>query len=278
MRNLSSRILLENKYPGVTLGAVASEDGVLLVDCPLRVEDGREWVSQLGLLGRSRYLTLLDSHPDRILGARAFDIPIIAHEATRRTIRNLPDTFKGSSHPIGAEADRVKRVTGVSKTVPELTFSDELVLYLGEHRIRFVHQPGPTPGSIWVLIPKEKVAFIGDALTVAEPPYIGEADIKGWLQALGELRSAPLRDYTLVSARDGPVNHKAINAMSRFLRKIPIRLERLSKAEDLEGAAGTMAAQLLKGFKVPPHRLDLAWLRLQAGLTRLYRLQNPAEG
>jgi cyclase len=216
MREIVRGVLVEDKYPGVIVGAIASQDGALMVDCPIRVEDAREWVSRLSDFGRPRYLALLDAYPDRVLGARAIDVPSIAHDETRLAMAAWPDTFKGGAHPIGAEADRLKRITGVTKAVPEVSFSDELEVYLGERLVEFWHRPGPMAGSIWVVLHDAGVAFIGDTVSVSEPPYLGEADIEAWLETLDDLRG--LSGYKLISSHDGLIRGSDLNVMHPDLR------------------------------------------------------------
>lgn len=276
MREIVRGVFIEDKYPGVTVGAIASEDGALLVDCPIRVEDAREWLSRLSEYGRPRYLALLDAYPDRVLGARALDLPSIAHDETRLTMATWPDTFKGGAHPIGAEADRLKRITGVTKAVPEVTFSDELELYLGDHLVEFWHRPGPMTGSMWVVFHDSEIAFIGDAVSVSEPPYLGEADIEAWLESLDDLRG--LKGYKLISSQDGLVKTAEVNSMGRFLRKVPVRLARMADRSQPLEAASTTAARLMQGMKVASARREQALFRLEAGLVRLYRRTYGADG
>ncbi len=277
MRELARGLFLESKYPGVRLGAVASADEVLLVDSPIRTEDGREWLSAVAAHGEPRYLVLLDHHPDRVLGARGLDLPIVAHDWTRTVMLGWPDTFKGGASPIGAEADRLKRITGVRRAIPDLTFSDEMRIHLGEREIIFRHRPGPTEGAIWVEVRRPAVVFLGDAVTLSEPPYLGEADIDQWLTSLESLRCPGLRDCALISSRDGRIDSAAVNAMLRFLRKIPDRLGKLAAKGKPPEAAAALAAGLLEGFRVPQVRREQALLRLQAGLVRLYARKYPPE-
>ena len=276
MRRISPGVYLENIYLGARLGSIVTKGGQFLIDTPIRVEDGHDWLAAIGVYGEPRYVALLDSHHDRALGARSFDLPRIAHDCTHQTMSSWSDTFKGGARPIGAETDKLKRITGIRKAVPELTFSSQMLVHLGEREIHLWHRPGPTPGSIWVVLPKEKVAFIGDAVTVAEPPFIGEADIEAWLNIIEELRNLSVRSYKLVSSRDGLIKHKDINAMARFLRKIPSRLDRFGKEGELPQVASKISHQLMKGYKIPKVRGDQVLLRLQVGLTRLYtRLYQP---
>lgn len=277
MLRIAPGVYLETKYPSVQLGIIVTDEGLLLIDSPPRVEDGRNWLATLKDYGEPRYMALLDSHPDRVLGARIFDLPLVAHDWTRQLMSNWSDIFKGGARPIGAEADHLKRITGVHNAVPDLTFSKCIILHLGDREVHLWHRPGPTPGSIWVVLPAAKVAFIGDAVTVAEPPFLGEADLEAWMNTLDDLRSSHMRAYKLISSRDGLVKRGDVNDMARFLRKIPWRLERLGVKRAPPEAAANYASQLLEGFKIPSARRDHVLLRLQVGLTRLYSRLYPPE-
>jgi len=83
MREIVKGVFLQESYPGVRLGAVVADGAALLVDSPLRIEDGREWLAEIGSRGRPRFLVLLDDHPDRVYGARSFDLSLIAQTQAR---------------------------------------------------------------------------------------------------------------------------------------------------------------------------------------------------
>ncbi|NIN63288.1 MAG: hypothetical protein GTO63_00935, partial [Anaerolineae bacterium] len=119
---------------------IVSDSLVMLIDSPLRIEDGREWLGRLAQLGEPRYLVLLDQHPDRALGARGLDLSRVAHDFTRQALSAWSDTFKGSAHPIGAEADRLKRITGVSKAIPDISFAEEMQIHLGQRVVHLWHR------------------------------------------------------------------------------------------------------------------------------------------
>jgi glyoxylase-like metal-dependent hydrolase (beta-lactamase superfamily II) len=277
MRQFSQRIFLEHKHIGVRLGAIGSEAGLLLIDSPLRVEDCREWLAQLAEHGQPRFLVLLDHHIDRVLGARHFDLPIVAHEFTRQNVAGWPDTFKGGAKPIGAEADRLKRLTGIVHAVPEIGFSRSMSIHLGRRRIVLWARPGPMVGAVWVVVPDAKTAFIGDTVTVAEPPYLGEAELDAWLALLDELRTGELAGYRLISSRDGLVEREHINTMARFLRKIPPRLDKLLHAEDAEALAADLAKELVDDFPVAAGRREQALQRVHSGLVRLHHRMLPGD-
>jgi hypothetical protein len=70
MQKIAPKVYLENKYIGVNLGLVVIGQGLLLVDSPLHPEDVKEWFKVVSERGQPRFLVLLDSHPDRVLGSR----------------------------------------------------------------------------------------------------------------------------------------------------------------------------------------------------------------
>lgn len=270
MRTLAPGVYLESRYPAIHLGAIASESEILLVDSPLRTEDARDWMGALSGHGQPRYLALLDYHPDRSLGGRNLDLPILAHDLTREVMTSWPDAFKGGTRPIGAESDRLKRITGVGKAVPEVTFADSAMVHVGKRQAELIHRPGPLPGSIWVAVPQAKIVFVGDLVTVSEPPFFGECVIDSWIASLAELSGRRWKDYTVVSSREGVVGREPLRAMTRLLQKVEARLERVGGRSVAAQACQALAVQLLRGYRLSGSRREQAMMRLQLGLTRLH--------
>jgi glyoxylase-like metal-dependent hydrolase (beta-lactamase superfamily II) len=277
MREVVKGVFLQEGYPGVRLGAVVSGSAALLIDSPLRIEDGREWLAEIGSRGRPRFMVLLDDHPDRVYGARGFDLSLIAQTRAREAIASWPDPVRSTTHLQGAEADRLKRVSGLSRAIPHIGFERELRLQLGSQIVELRHRPGPRPGSAWVVLPWARVVFVGDTVWAHEPPYLGEAQLEAWLDSLAELRGSAFARYKIISARDGLVRREAIVAMAGFLRKVAHRMERLQEKEEDEDAAGRLAPRLAKGFRIPVARREQALLRLRNGLERLYAEQYAEE-
>ena len=55
--------------------------------------------------------------------------------------------------------------------------------------------------------------------------------------------------------------------MARFLRKVQLRLKRMSSKPE---SAGRVARVLIRGYRIPTTRRDQVLLRLHAGLRGLY--------
>ncbi len=266
MQKLAPKVFLENKYIGVNLGLVVTSEGLLLVDSPLHPEEVQEWWKVVSERGRPKFLILLDSHPDRVLGSRTLKLPAIAQDQTLKAIREWADTFKGNAHPIGAEADLLKRITGVNNAIPEITFSERMVIHMGGKEIIFLHRPGPRPGSMWMVIPDLSVVFVGDTVTIDEPPYVGVSDIEAWLNSLDELRGSDMKSYTLISSYGGRIDRKDINHMARFLRKVQSRVEKLNDEKSRNEEMERLAIDLMGDFSIRAMREDLILKRLKTGL------------
>lgn len=278
MRKLATGVYYESKYAGVDVGLVVKGDDLFLVDCPLRIEDSKEWLGTVSERGKVRYLALLDAHPDRVLGSRAFEVPLLAHDHALSEIREWSDTFKGNQHPIGAESDHLKRVTGIHRSVPDLSFSKSVHINLNGLEILLEHHPGPQAGSIWVLIPSAEVVFVGDCVTVSEPPYLGAADLEAWYRCLDGLRDRSMESYTAVSSYGGPLERDHINAMARFMRKVEVRIEKLEGEKNPEASLDEYAAELLQDFRGQPNRTELFHLRLKEGLRALLERIEEGDG
>jgi len=271
MRKITSDVYIENKYPAVYLGLIAIHGEALLVDCPIRLEDGRMWLNQVSELGRPRYTALLDHHPDRVIGARDIHMPLVGHQTTSQIMMLKSDSFKGSAHPIGADTDRLKRVTGIGRAIPNLTFTDKMTIRMGAGEVQFWHRPGPTDGAMWVVYQEQGVIFLGDAVVVSEPPFVGDANIDAWLEALEDLRSYMEQSFQLVSSRDGLVARNEINKMARFVRKVRVRMQRLGELRKLDSEIESMVGDLLEDFELVGSRKERARLRLRVGLEDLYQ-------
>lgn len=270
MRRITSDVYIENKFPALHLGLIVIDGRVLLIDCPIRLEDGRLWLEEVVEFGEPTYTFILDHHPDRVVGARDTQMPLVGHSRTSQIMATKSDSFKGSAHPIGAETDRLKRVTGMSRSIPNLTFSDKMTIRVGSGEIEVWHRPGPMEGSIWVVFHAQEVIFIGDAVTVCEPAFVGESNIPDWLETLDDLRSDNLRSYRLISSREGEIDRDDINSMARFLRKVWLRIERLGEVAEPESVLDKISEELLRGFSLSGPIHDRANIRLRVGLEDLY--------
>jgi glyoxylase-like metal-dependent hydrolase (beta-lactamase superfamily II) len=271
MQQIERGIFYEDSFLGVTLGGLVYSHGTILIDAPLRTEDARSWratlLNQRG--GANRLLINLDQHPDRTLGDRALDCIIVTHEQTAQRLRDQPTIFKGQNIESGAAWESYGDAIGMRWANPDITFTDRMSLYWGGPEILLEHHPGSAPGAIWVLIPEEKVVYVGDAVVLNQPPFLANADLSAWLEVLDLLQS-DFRGYTIVSGRGGLAAVDDVRAQKNFLQKVEKGLERLSNKNASAEATEGLASSLLSGIEVPKDLEEEYLQRLQYGLFHYY--------
>jgi len=272
MQEIANAVYVEDAYPGVTLGAINLPHGLVQVDAPPSPEDGRAWRAALLNLGGSseRLLINLDAHPDRTLGARAMDCTVAAHEKTAQVFRSRPTTFKAQGEETGADWESIPGLGNIRWVLPEITFSHQMTIHWGDHPLLLEHHPGPSAGSIWAVLPEEKVAFIGDAVVRNQPPFLASADIPAWLETLKLLLSPAYRGWLVVSGRGGLVTGDAIRAQKDYLEHVLHRIEKLAQKKAAPDATDNLVAPILGLTKVPASRQQKYSLRLRYGLHQYY--------
>jgi glyoxylase-like metal-dependent hydrolase (beta-lactamase superfamily II) len=272
MQKLTKDLYVETGFPGVTVGAVLTPEGFIGIDAPTHPADVRRWLLKLNQLVQQpfRYLINTDYHRDRVLGSQLFEAPVIAHENASERLRQLPEVFKGGLSEAGADADLAADLAGVKIIPPQITFTNRMVLCVGGHELHLVHRPGPTPGSLWVEVPAAQVVFTGDAVALAVPPPLGDADLEAWLASLAELRKARYPARTIVPGRGGLTDKDGVRAMESFLKQVRRKLDNLLRGKKTRTDAGPAAESLLAGFSVPASLREHYTRRLRAGLEQLY--------
>ena len=272
MQSIADTIFIEESFPGVTLGAISTPRGLILVDAPPSSEDSRAWRASLMNIGAGtdRVLVNLDSHPDRTLGARAMDCTIIAHEKTANVFRNRPTTFKAQGDETGANWESIPGLGSVRWAPPEISFTDNLILHWAEKPILLEHRPGPTSGAIWVTIPGAKIVFVGDLALKNQPPFLSNADLPAWIESLKILLGGEYKGFTIVSGRGGTIPMSVVKTQVDAMKHIHDRLEKMAARNAAPEATEKLVDGLVSAFKAPAARQKHFAQRLRYGLLHYY--------
>lgn len=268
MKRIKGSIYYENNYAGATVGALLFAEATVLVDAPLKPEDGRTWLSDLNKAGakRRRIVVNLDSHPDRTLGTQTLEAQVIAHKEVLRQIRRRAAIFKALKQENGSEWEETPGLSGLRWILPRLTFSENTQLHLDGTELRIESHPGPGPGACWLVAPKDKVVFVGDAVTIDQPPFLAQADIYAWLKQLELLGSREFRDYTIIAGRGGKATTRDVAVMRRFLTDVEAKLKKLAKKKTAAAEIEKMAPRLASKYKATAKRQGLYVQRLRHGM------------
>ncbi len=272
MQEIAAHVFIETAFPGVTLGAINTPHGLILIDAPLRAEDTRSWRSTLLNLGGGveRLLINLDAHFDRTLGARAMDCSIVAHEKVAQIFRNRPITFKTQGAETGAEWELYNNLGSIRWAPPEITFTEEMTIHWGGNPIRLEYRPGASVGALWLNLPEEHILFIGDTVVADQPPYLASADVPVWIETLRLLLSEQFQNHTLVSGRGGLITQAQVRSQLAYLERVRQRIDGLAenggKVEDTEA----LIEPLMRDFTPVAERRRLYEQRLRWGLRQYF--------
>jgi len=271
MQQIENGIFYEDAFLGVTLGAMVFPQGSIMIDAPLRPEDTRTWrsalMNQRG--GSARLLVSLDAHPDRTLGTRTLECPIVAHQKTAQVFRNRPTIFKGQSIETGAAWETYSDAIGMRWASPDLTFTDRMSLHWGGPEIVLDYHPGPTPGSIWTVVPAAKIIFVGDTVIINQPPFLSQADLGQWIESLNVLEK-DYSDYKVIGGRGGPATMAEIRRLRGRLSDIAQGLDQLGAKNAPPEATQDMVPGLLSRFTYPTKLSEFYSARLRYGLYQCY--------
>jgi glyoxylase-like metal-dependent hydrolase (beta-lactamase superfamily II) len=272
MDSISKQVFIENQFPGVTLGVISNSHGLIQIDAPPSPEDGRSWRAALMGVGGGpeRILINLDPHPDRTLGARAMDCSVIAHEVTAQVFRDRPSTFKSQGDETGAEWEALPGLTGIRWVPPEISFTHNMTMHWGDMPVLLESHPGPNPGTIWVILPDEQVVFVGDTVLKNQPPFLANADLPAWLEALDLLQSKVYSNFTVIGGRDGVVSSTIIKNQVDFIKDAHKRLEKLSKRKPKPDITESLVQPLLSKFRFAAALQEQYSQRLSHGLREYY--------
>ncbi|HEV2731165.1 MAG TPA: MBL fold metallo-hydrolase [Terriglobales bacterium] len=237
-------------YDGNSI-VIVSQDGVLVFDAngtPAAAEAVLAEIRRITDLS-VRYLVISHWHWDHWYGAEVYkkafpDIRIISQEKERAMMMGpelefnkdglntaLPNYIASLEKKAAAQEamspqpggltklkdlvaeDRffLEQKTGIHRTYPNVTYSNEMDIYMGERHIKVLHYDrAVTPGNSFLYLPDEKIIVAGDLL-VNPITWTLSSYPTGWLNTLEKMdalnasviipgHGAPLRDKELLHA------------------------------------------------------------------------------
>jgi glyoxylase-like metal-dependent hydrolase (beta-lactamase superfamily II) len=278
MEKIAPTVYIETGYPGVNVGAIATEKGVVCIDAPTRPRDAEDWLEAIhSTIGEPiQYLILTDYQGDRALCGAMFHSCGIAQEETRDVLQTYAARFPApvlESIALRYGMNR-KDMNGATVIHPQISFCEQSTLQLGSHRIDLIHAPGATPGTLWVLENQDRVLFVGDTLVVGQHPPLAEARTLSWLSALSHLQHIDTEAEIIVPGRGPLPNGQTIEALASFIQTARGEVRALYRAGRPRAETSGLVPDFLDFFAPPDPRTDgtIEWLQkqLKAGLDHLY--------
>ncbi|MBI2371970.1 MAG: MBL fold metallo-hydrolase [Deltaproteobacteria bacterium] len=276
MRRLSEHTYVATEFQGCTNGCVATPDGVVVIDPPMRPTSAVAWRREVETLGQVRYVVNTEHHRDHILGNAFFPGTVVAHELTRRQ-------FLESLGPVESVRERVAKfgpeelplVADYRPRLPEITVSEELTLHLGGIEVRLIRMPGHLPNNLTVYLPQEGVLFGSDNLFLNSLPFLNECLPEEWLRTLARMQAMDAE--TLVPGHGEVSGKEAIEPFAAFLREITAQVqEGISQGWTREETAERLS--FLDRFPIEPHSRHLAPVGHRLSLLRLHDVLTMGSG
>ncbi|MCS7250832.1 MAG: MBL fold metallo-hydrolase [Anaerolineae bacterium] len=281
--SLDGRIFIEDRLHFSTVGAVRTERGWVCIDTPADPLHAAWWQQTLKAIAPLPILAVIytDAGRDRVLGTAILteERPalVIAHHQAFDRIKGhgelgrqqVVDTLINVGQSESAEL-----LNRTPLVLPNVTFSDRLILDFGSPRLILEHVGGASPGQIWVRIPEHDVVFVGDTVTLNAHPNLSEADLERWLEQLRQLHAGQVA-YRVVPGRGPLVEPKGVFPVLHYLKILHKRVKSLSRGRR-KVELSPLVSEFMGYFPVPEHDRERIQRRIRLSLERLLELY--AEG
>ena len=248
---------------------LVTDAGVLVIDTREHPRAGQE------LLGRIRKVTdkpirwVINSHfhGDHTYGNAAFQAAgarFVAQQETARIMKLVQPKemarrqayFKEHNY----DPNEVKLI------LPDLTFGDQMSIYLGGREIRLMYfGPGQQPGDTFVLFPHDRALFTPGAFTTHSMPNMAfTTSVDNWIKMLDQV--AARNDYDVILPAHGDVAHK------QDIKELQSMLADEYATVKAAIAKGTPLAQAQQQLTFPQYKDWRNYSRLESEIKNLYEL------
>lgn len=188
MKRVSDRVYAECEARGCCSHSfVDTGEGVVMVDSPMVPSAAALWQKEIAKHGPLRYIINNEPHVDHFGGDGFFSGVVVTHEGARDRIGATPLDEMVQMLAAGAP-ESLPVPEGFHFHLPEITFSGNLTLHVGDRTFEVLAMPGHTDCQTVVYVPEEKVLITGDEVANRVIPSLHEALPHEWLDSLEKLR------------------------------------------------------------------------------------------
>jgi cyclase len=264
MEKITENVYVGNTFRGCTSSYVVTRDGVVMIDTPMLPSDARQLRDEIAAHGELRYVVNNEPHPDHVAGNCWLGSTVVAHETARPAVLALTrETLESQLSWMAPDALPLDR--DFYWRPPDLTFSQDLTLYLGDHTFNIMLMPGHTPFETAVYVPEEKTVFTSDNVVQVMP--IMFQCVPEWTDSLRRLLEL---DIEYVVRGHGEVGDK--QAVVTMLENVEYCFAEVKKAIAAGWSAEEARERVTFAERFPPMPGDpMAGMR-QEGIARLYEV------
>jgi cyclase len=274
MDQVAPGVYVETKYESGNVGFIVTGAGVVCVDAPMLPSDVRDWKAQILSATDEPIITLIQTDYDqaRVVGTYLFDVPLVAHDAIMDRIK-----IYGSEKAVNQISELIARSGGIADfdqggwqvRMPDVTFSERLVLYKGECMIHVLHGGGHSSATSMVHLPEHDLLFSGDVVFCNQHPSMTYAETKEWLSALNQLRKMSVE--TIVPGHGTVCGQEATQPLSEYIRDIRAIVRRNFQAgRSKSETSSSVIPEFLDAFPYAEAERDRVRQRIKGGSDRIY--------
>jgi glyoxylase-like metal-dependent hydrolase (beta-lactamase superfamily II) len=196
---------------------VEGAEGVIAVDAPLLLSDGRAFRARLEAL-RKPLLGVLVTHPHpdhyntiaQLVAGEA--VPVIAHSDVDREIRAKHDAKRAQWGPMFGDEWPPRAI------FPDRTLADEESVEFGDLRFTaWDFGPGESDSETVWLLGDGETAFVGDLVFNGTHAYLADGRTDAWLRALDRAEEALAGVRTLYVGHGPPAAPEVMGDQRRYL-------------------------------------------------------------
>lgn len=254
------RVILTDEGPQLcNIGVVAGEAQAVVIDPGFLPADADEVMSPINLwVDRPiTYIVYTHFYPNHILGNQFFEeTQTISHHNCLSTLsEDLKTTPPGKEIGRWLEANPHigARWSDLKIRLPDVGFDDELIVDLVGATLDLMYLGGgDTDGSIIAWVSQDRIAYVGDLLFVKGHPYMLDADILQWMDALERIRL--LEPFIVVPGHGDPCSRKELDRALHYLATLR---DQINSLLDRGAESDEIVARIdLSEFGYPPPKKE----------------------
>jgi len=273
INQIRDHIYVNTEYDGTNVACINTDDGMVLVDTPMLPKDIAHWQEFINRINQKEiaYIIATHHHFDHIIGNKTFGGRVIMHEVAKDEMFEKDGTLRESmaAGAPGRTKEEVDFILSQPLVSPEITFEDEMSLYMGSVKFRLSHVGGHTVGSICVYLEDEKILLTGDNLTAGLHPYKGHANFKDWIEALKWMKCL---DVDLIIPGHGEVCE--VGELDRFIEYFHtlwfMTEDLIKKGIGKSQVIAEVREKMFGFFDVDPESLEASQMMFDMGTDQLY--------
>jgi cyclase len=214
---------------GANVGLVHTPRGMVLIDTTSYPSDLEALFEAAGTtIQEVRMVINTHSHSDHTWGNQLFNCPILAQ---RLCLEQMRSNLENDWSPVEIQAyiadvektdpdkaeDIRKKMEGMQIKLPNQVFEDRYEGELGGVHYEVIHMGGHTPDCSIVWLPENRVLYASDLIFQGRYPYIYDADIPAWVEALKQLKEFKVE--VIIPGHGVRCTEAEINVLQNYLER-----------------------------------------------------------